>query len=851
MKIEAEATYTKEAKPIGVGTYGVVYKGRWNTIDVAIKELKGDFTKECFDNELAIMRRLLQSRTENTKEQKERFWPIIAIYSAVINPPSIVMEFMLNKDLYHFLKRKDIPVEWPRKYQIALDVAYGVKYLHDQEILHRDLKSLNVLLNEEYRAKLCDFGLSIIKSTARRNLIQKQEEGRRGFGTSLWKAPELFSLDMEANNATDVYALGMVLYELLTHKIPFEDALKSHTPDEILGLVEMGQRPKLDMSIMERELMQTRQKIVQQRQRPQINNGPSEFIEELKKESLDNEYIDLTTLYKELIEQCWKQDPRERPSAITVVESLEKQIEYGDKIRNRLNCGNVTSSQLAQIPDVTATDSLYHVDPIELSSFLKQVSFGNQRAAMEMLERNKKLALVRGDLTDCAGREFKQITGFQYALWALDYYMWTMLKDYLEPIHQREQIMMLLAHKEYEVPLWVEKHGVQVTWLPLINALKSFHERWNEWSSESGISKEAFIFWCSKVGGAQLRLPSHVIQEYYGIVSINDSPWSSSFRGISSKESIARCHEGISEKVESIVTFLWRGGGESSLGVDFAWKKVPQENLPKKNPSPDEVNSICTDYNTSNALERLLAKRTQQRAELISSLFPPVTNYMEVSRDIKQLLFSSKSYDTPFMKLKIVEADEQRKSLLVALVKHFSINQTIRCGDKFYTVKYEEATQREKQKNDGLNGYITTINEKLNNKLMNIEQQGNKLSLSFSNTNGLNLTIALMTEAFKIALKDNPLRIITFVRGSFELIQKVLQYVAEQKIYIRFNLSENQLNFLNKEQQEIINKALEKQNNITETALEEKNIATLNETRIQKVIEKREALLPRYNYAYA
>ena len=134
---------------------------------------------------------------------------------------------------------------------------------------------------------------------------------------------------------------------------------------------------------------------------------------------------------------------------------------------------------------------------------------------------------------------------------------------------------------------------------------------------------------------------------------------------------------------------------------------------------------------------------------------------------------------------------------------------------------------------------------------MNIEQQGNKLSLSFSNTNGLNLTIALMTEAFKIALKDNPLRIITFVRGSFELIQKVLQYVAEQKIYIRFNLSENQLNFLNKEQQEIINKALEKQNNITETALEEKNIATLNETRIQKVIEKREALLPRYNYAYA
>jgi serine/threonine protein kinase len=87
-------------------------------------------------------------------------------------------------------------------------------YLHTQNIIHRDLKSLNILVDAQMRAKVSDFGLSKIKLTT-------ASTTKGGGGTPHWMAPELF--DEEANTyASDVYATGIVFWEIAARKLPYE-----------------------------------------------------------------------------------------------------------------------------------------------------------------------------------------------------------------------------------------------------------------------------------------------------------------------------------------------------------------------------------------------------------------------------------------------------------------------------------------------------------------------------------------------------------------------------------------------------------------------------------------------------
>ncbi|CAM6041027.1 unnamed protein product [Sphagnum compactum] len=175
---------------------------------------------------------------------------------------ALVMELM-QEDLSEFLKRTPVPLSILTALDLMLQVARGLKYLHSRRIVHRDLKSANILVASltaapelEYssepclNAKLADFGLSKTKNSSTRYSRQTSN-----MGTRKWMAPEVFEIpEDEIDNGSmepphprahpfkaDVYSFGIVCSEILTKKEPFPDVpfggLLKHIRD--------GRRPEL------------------------------------------------------------------------------------------------------------------------------------------------------------------------------------------------------------------------------------------------------------------------------------------------------------------------------------------------------------------------------------------------------------------------------------------------------------------------------------------------------------------------------------------------------------------------------------------------------------------------------
>ena len=107
------------------------------------------------------------------------------------------------------------------KARIVLDVAHALTYLHclDPIVLHRDLKSRNILLDKQLRAKLTDFGVSRERS---------DRTMTAGVGTSLWMAPEVM-MGERYDEKADLFSFGVVLSELDSHKLPYARAKVTET----------------------------------------------------------------------------------------------------------------------------------------------------------------------------------------------------------------------------------------------------------------------------------------------------------------------------------------------------------------------------------------------------------------------------------------------------------------------------------------------------------------------------------------------------------------------------------------------------------------------------------------------
>ncbi|KAF9970293.1 hypothetical protein BGZ73_007023, partial [Actinomortierella ambigua] len=213
---------------IGSGGYGTVHHAHWQGRKAAIK--KFNMNQADATGEITIQReiRLLESLRDKH---------IIQFYGTTEHDGQLVlvMEFADGGSLEKAIKHRTL--DWPNKTRIAQEIVQGLAYIHHMNVLHRDLKSANVLLTRHMEVKLCDFGVAAVKAHS----ISKSTSSAKG--TLRWMAPELFVAKPKYSTKSDMFSLGMVMWEMAANcTTPFQDQLDTLV---VMNLVKSGEREEL------------------------------------------------------------------------------------------------------------------------------------------------------------------------------------------------------------------------------------------------------------------------------------------------------------------------------------------------------------------------------------------------------------------------------------------------------------------------------------------------------------------------------------------------------------------------------------------------------------------------------
>jgi hypothetical protein len=233
------------------------------------------------------------------------------------------------------------------------------------------------------------------------------------------------------------------------------------------------------------------------------------------------------------------------------------------------------------------------------------VAEGEQDKAEALIQKDKNLLLHAGTVMDLSGREFKDITAFQYALWALDWHMWTMIQKYLPKKSQAEQLQALESKGT--------DHGKYFSLKELTDALQVYVDNAKEWN----LDEQAVDQWCKKVGGAQTRLPAHVVNEYCR----GDRPFGYCPQECEAKLPRTRASRVVDSTQPKMVEGTWfiPPSSKDGLGANYAFLRYYW-------PAPQGLRcSSVTAHADLNALQSLWKTRTQQLELLKSQLLSTVS----------------------------------------------------------------------------------------------------------------------------------------------------------------------------------------------------------------------------------
>ncbi|TYI27745.1 hypothetical protein ES332_A05G197800v1 [Gossypium tomentosum] len=260
---EIDTSLLKYESKLASCSYGDLYKGTFYGQDVAIKVLRIEHLNENlrreFTQEVNIMRKIQHKN-------------VVQFFGACTTPPNlcIVTEFMSGGSIYDLLHKQKSGFKLPLLLKLAIDVSEGMSYLHQNGIMHRDLKAANLLMDENGVrdvVKIADFGVARVQ--AQPGVMTAET------GTYRWMAPEVIE-HKPYDHKADVFSFGVVLWEMLTGKLPYENL----TPlQAAVGVVQKDLRP-----------------VIPQYTRPK---------------------------FVELLERCWQQDPSLRPEFSEITNLLE------------------------------------------------------------------------------------------------------------------------------------------------------------------------------------------------------------------------------------------------------------------------------------------------------------------------------------------------------------------------------------------------------------------------------------------------------------------------------------------------------------------------------------------------
>jgi len=220
--IEIPLDSIRMGEKVGEGRFGEVFKAQLHGQTVAVKRLKkqeiGEEVLGVFMQEVSIVSQLHH--------------PNIVLLMGVCTAPgniALVSEFMVMGSVDDILFRRKTSLSFKQRIAILHDAALGMTWLHSlkQPILHRDLKTANILVNERWEAKICDFGLSNIKGVD--NCM---------VGSPYYMAPEVLTNDVSSiDTKSDVYSYGIVMWEVITNEEPYKGAFESF--EELVDCITM------------------------------------------------------------------------------------------------------------------------------------------------------------------------------------------------------------------------------------------------------------------------------------------------------------------------------------------------------------------------------------------------------------------------------------------------------------------------------------------------------------------------------------------------------------------------------------------------------------------------------------
>ena len=224
-----------QSAPAESGCFGVVRRGSWltrNGLPVAIKSLKlnrGLWSRKDeigFKYELALMYQLRERPN------------IVSMYGVCLEEgrEAIIMKLMTGGTLFQRLRRHDAaPLAPLQKVRMALEVVRSINHLHlhpQGPILHRDIKSLNFLLDEQERVYVSDFGLSRVRTLTD---THRFDSGPAIVGSLFWTAPEQLESGTRSrySDKCDIFSIGVVLWELATGMIPWNGLSRDKVMEQV------------------------------------------------------------------------------------------------------------------------------------------------------------------------------------------------------------------------------------------------------------------------------------------------------------------------------------------------------------------------------------------------------------------------------------------------------------------------------------------------------------------------------------------------------------------------------------------------------------------------------------------